>query len=58
MFLHPVYTGMQTLLSTNEVGEGLVRTLSADRAQLILSSRNERQLEEVRSSLANHSYAK
>jgi short-subunit dehydrogenase len=39
------------------VGEGLVRTLSADRAQLILSSRNERQLEEVRSSLANHSYA-
>jgi short-subunit dehydrogenase len=40
------------------VGEGLVRTLSADRAQLILSSRNERQLEEVRSSLANHSYAK
>ena len=40
------------------VGESLVRALSEDGARLILSSRNQEQLERVRESLANPSNAK
>jgi short-subunit dehydrogenase len=44
--------------ASSGIGESLARSLSEDGAQLVLSSRNEQQLEEMRQSLANPSMAK